>query len=173
MKNDVLTNNLVVFIRENQDAFYRFAFRYMKNEQESLDAVQETIVKSIEKIYMLKKPEYMKTWFYRILINECLTALRKNRKIMYINEYIDIPCYDESIESKEEIKAVFEAIDNLNEKYKTVIVLRYYEDMKLDEISYILKLNVNTVKSRLYRGLEILRSSLKEEAKVIIDKLTI
>jgi len=54
------------------------------------------------------------------------------------------------------------ALDNLPEKYRTIVVLRYFEDLKIDEIAEILNENVNTVKTRLYKSLEILRVKLSE-----------
>ena len=61
---------------------------------------------------------------------------------------------------------VYKYVQTLNEKLKTVIILRFFEDMKIDEIAQITKTNVNTVKSRLYRGLEELNKLMvnkKEE----------
>ena len=108
----------------------------------------------------------MKTWFYRILINECLQYIKKNKRI--------ITCELQEIENKivwnDNISIdgidVYKYVQTLNEKLKTVIILRFFEDMKIDEIAQITKTNVNTVKSRLYRGLEELNKLMvnkKEE----------
>ena len=61
----------VDFIKENQNYFYQIAFFHVKDEDIAMDIVQEAIVKAFQKRYTLKKIDFLKTWFYRILINEC------------------------------------------------------------------------------------------------------
>ena len=145
---------------------YRIAFSYSKNEETALDIVQEAITRALKNINKLKNEEYVKTWFYRILINECLQYIKKNKRI--------ITCELQEIENKivwnDNISIdgidVYKYVQTLNEKLKTVIILRFFEDMKIDEIAQITKTNVNTVKSRLYRGLEELNKLMvnkKEE----------
>lgn len=73
---------LINYIKENEDKFYRIAFSYSENEEAALDIVQESIVKSLNHINKLKNEEYVKTWFYRILINECLQYIKKNKRII-------------------------------------------------------------------------------------------
>ena len=160
-------DDIIPFIKENQERFYRFAYRYMKNTDASIEVVQESIVKALEKIHTLKNKEYLKTWFYRILINECLSAIRKNKKIVYLEQYEEIQSSSDSLEDNLDKKItaekVFEAIDNLPPKYKTIVILRFYEDMSLAEIANILKLNLNTAKTRLYRALDTLKIDLGED----------
>lgn len=156
-------DDIIPFIKENQERFYRFAYRYMKNTDESIEVVQETIVKALEKIHTLRQKEYLKAWFYRILINECITNIRKNKKIVFVEQCYDVPYNDTDIDKKEIAGIVFKAIDNLDIKYKTIILLRFYEDMTISDIADVLKININTVKSRLYRALDILKSELKNE----------
>ncbi len=154
---------LIQFIKENQERFYRFAYRYMKNTDESIDAVQEAIVKALDKIHTLRNKEFYKAWFYRILINECISKIRKNKKIVFVEQSYDIPYHDKDIDKKELANIIFNAIDKLNPKHKTIILLRFYEDMTISDIADVLKINTNTVKSRLYRALDILKSKLKNE----------
>lgn len=154
---------IIPFIRENQDRFYRFAYRYMKNPDVSIDVVQEAIVKALENIHTLRNKEYLKTWFYRILINECLTNIRKNKKIVFLEQYDEVPYIDSTTDKKVLADIVFKAIDNLDPKYKTIILLRFYEDMMISDIAEVLKININTVKSRLYRALDMLKNELINE----------
>lgn len=72
---------LINYIKENEDKFYRIAFSYSENEEAALDIVQESIVKSLNHINKLKNEEYVKTWFYRILINECLQYIKKIKEL--------------------------------------------------------------------------------------------
>lgn len=166
-------NDIIPFIKENQERFYRFAYRYMKNTDASVEVVQESIVKALEKIHTLRKKEYLKTWFYRILINECLTNLRKNKKIVLLDQYDEVPYIDNTSDKKELAYIIFKAIDNLDQKYKTIILLRFYEDMMISDIAEVLKININTVKSRLYRALDMLKDELRNEGISEYDMFSI
>lgn len=153
---------LINYIKENEDKLYRIAFSYSKNEDAALDIVQEAIVKSLNHINKLKKEEYVKTWFYRILINECLQYIKKNKRIItYESQEIE-----NKIEWNDDISIngidMYKYIQNLNKKLRTVIILRYFEDMKIEEIAKITKTNISTVKSRLYKALEILKNSIED-----------
>lgn len=153
---------LINYIKENEDKFYRIAFSYSKNEDAALDIVQEAILKSLNHINKLKKEEYVKTWFYRILINECLQYIKKNKRIItYESQEIE-----NKIEWNDDISIngidMYKYIQNLNKKLRTVIILRYFEDMKIEEIAKITKTNISTVKSRLYKALEILKNSIED-----------
>ena len=68
------------YIRENQEKLYKVAYTYTRNQDLALDVVQEAITKSLENISKLKHEEYVKTWFYRILINESLKVYKRNKK---------------------------------------------------------------------------------------------
>ena len=154
---------LIDFVKNNQEKFYRVVFSYSRNEEEALDLIQEAITKALKNIDKLKEKEYIKTWFYRILINECLQYIKKNKRI--------ITCELQEIESKVEWNDnisvegidVYKCVQSLNEKLKTVILLRFFEDMKIDEIAKITKTNENTVKSRLYKGLKELKKLIEKE----------
>ena len=154
---------LINYIRDNQDKLYRMAFSYAKNEDAALDIVQEAITKALKNIDKLKEEKYVNTWFYRIVINECLQYIKKNKKMMY--------CRLQEIENKVDWKdsITYEGIDTykyvqkLSPKIKTVILLRFFEDKKIEEIAKITNTNVNTVKSRLYKGLKELRKWMKKE----------
>ena len=148
---------LADFVKNNQEKLYRIAFSYSKSEEASLDIVQDTIVKSLKNIDKLKEEKYLKTWFYRILINECLQYIKKNKrtKACELEEIENIIEWNDNISF--EVIDIYKYIQKLNEKLKTVIILRFFEDMKIDEIAKITKTNANTVKSRLYKGLKELK----------------
>ena len=155
---------LADFVKNNQEKLYRIAFSYSKSEEASLDIVQDTIVKSLKNIDKLKEEKYLKTWFYRILINECLQYIKKNKrtKACELEEIENIIEWNDNI-SFEGID-IYKYIQKLNEKLKTVIILRFFEDMKIDEIAKITKTNANTVKSRLYKGLKELKRLNNEKS---------
>ena len=158
-----VSETLINYVKNNQEKLYRIAFSYSKDEESALDIVQEAITKALKNIGKLKKEEYVKTWFYRILINECLQYIKKNKRI--------ITCELQEIENKIEWNDkitddgidIYKHIESLNEKLKTVIILRFFEDMKIEEIAKITNVNINTVKSRLYKALKELKKLIKNQ----------
>lgn len=94
-------------------------------------------------------------------MRECLSFLRQNRRVIYLAEPPEqIQSSQES--ALEDREALQQAIDRLSPKLKTVVLLRFYEEMQLSEIAEITGTNLSTVKSRLYKGLKKLRESLQE-----------
>ncbi len=155
------------FVHENQHKFYRLAYSYVKNRDEAHDLVQEAVVRALQKLSALRQPEYMKTWFYRILVNECLMYLRK-RKI--VNLPYEDELLSESVSTDLSSLEMLSCIEKLEPKLKTVVFLRFYEDMKLEEIANVTETNLSTVKSRLYRALKLLRLEIFEEEESYLEK---
>lgn len=142
---------------KNYEKYYRIAFGYVHNEADALDVVQEGAYKAILNAEKLKKQEYADTWICRIMMNEALEVLRSNRK----NEadYLDESSGHEETYEDIDLK---NAIERLSERERMIVVLRYFEDMSLEQVAYAVGENVNTVKSRLYRALAKLRLTLGE-----------
>ena len=158
-------NILIDYVKKNQEKLYRIAFSYSKDEDASLDIVQEAIAKALKNINKLKEEKYLKTWFYRILINECLQDIKKKKRITTC----ELQEIENQIQWNDNINAdgidIYKHIQNLNEKLRTVIILRFFEDMKIEEIARITKTNQNTVKSRLYKGLKELKKLIERRGK--------
>ena len=150
----------VDFIKENQNYFYQIAFFHVKDEDIAMDIVQEAIVKAFQKRYTLRKIDFLKTWFYRILINECNLYFRKNKKLIFIPDYEE---YESRLPSKEQIETndLYDAIDGLTPKLKTIVILYFFEGMKLEEISKVTHTHLSTVKSRLYKALDVLKMKME------------
>ena len=123
--------------------------------------VQESIVRALSKSDSLRQPEYLKTWFYRILLNESMNHYRRNKRLVPLEDSVadgPAPAGDPA-----ERLDLYAAIDRLDPKEQAIIRLRFFEDMKLEEISRITGVNLNTVKSRLYKSLRKLRELTGEE----------
>lgn len=149
------------FISENIDRIYRFAYSYTKKREDAEDVVSESVEKALKSLKKLKQPEFMKTWFYKIVSNTALTHINKKNKIELLS-FNEIP---ESSENDDYSKLNFEElIKVLDVKYKSVIILRFMEDMKISEIAKILDVSENTVKTRLYTALRLLKSDMEEKA---------
>ena len=165
---------LKAFILEEQEKFYRIAYSYVKTREAALDVVQDTILTSYEKLYTLRKPEFMKTWFYRILINNAITYIRKNKRFVSLAYYQD---RGESQGDKiDEALDLYQAVTSLKPKWRTVVLLRYFEDMKISDIAEVLQCPESTVKSRLKKALEELRKEIGDdiyEGKVTLSSKSI
>lgn len=149
---------LIEYIKENQDKLYKIAYVYTKNQEMALDVVQEAITKALENIGKLRNEEFVKTWFYRILINESLKAIKKK---VYECELAENTKYSSHEEKVVQNLDIYSSIEKLNEKIKTVIFLRYFENLKLEEIARITNTNISTVKSRLYKGIKEIRKEIE------------
>lgn len=136
--------------------FYRVAFSYVHNEADAQDIVQESAYKAIYHAGKLKNPEYAKTWICRIVINEAISFLRKQKKEQ--TEPIEKDYASREAEDVTDLKA---ALARLPEEERLVITLRFFEDMKLEKIAAVCEESVNTVKSRLYRTLKKLKQDLE------------
>ena len=145
-------------IIENYQQYYRLAYSYVHNEQDAMDIVQEGVYRAIYYSHTLKKKEYVNTWVYRIMINESLNFIKKNKK-----ETVDIAKITEGREDRYENIDLQRALEKLGEPEGTIIRLRFFEDMKLEQIAQVLNQNINTVKTKLYRSLKELKISMDIE----------
>lgn len=150
-------------IKNNKEYLYKLAFLYVKNEQDALDILQETVYKGFLNIKKLKNIQFFNTWISRILINTSIDFIKKRERTT-TTLITDNSVYIESNISKIESNIdLYNAIDLLKPEYKTVIILKYFEDMKIDRISEVLDIPQNTVKTYLKRGRESLSRILKED----------
>ena len=157
----IVKKQIADYVMKERGKHYRLAFSYVKNKEDSLDIVQESIYKAFSSIESLKDPSYMETWFYIILVNTALDFLRKRKKLILVDDEI-LDTYDSSAPDTYQNFDLQRALEELPEKYRIIIILRYFEDLKIKEIGEILDLNVNTVKSQLYTAMEKLRIDIKD-----------
>ena len=143
---------------DNYEKYYRLAYSYTRTQEDALDVVQESAYKAIRDCNKVENPNYISTWIYRIVVNTSIDLLRKRQKNESIVGKLDEDVSYEDSYSNPDLKA---ALEQLDESEKTVIVLRYCEDLKLDDIARITDSNLNTVKARLYRGLKKLKDKME------------
>ncbi len=160
-------NSFCELINCYKERLYKTAFAYLKNEDEALDIVSDTIYKAYMDIKKLKKPEFFNTWITKILINNAINRLKKNKKIILIDEYEKIDKFTENVSDIgldiPKYIDLYNAIDNLNVKSKSIIILKYFQDMTISEISKVLEIPEGTVKVYIHRALKKLKIDLKEE----------
>ena len=148
-------------IAEYQVYLYKTAFLYVKNEADSLDAVQECVTKGMLGIEKLKEPRYFKTWITKILIN-CIRQDKKRAQTISLDEYLETGIENYMIEEKVDL---YDAIDSLKDQYKTVVILFYFQELKIREIAQIMDVPEGSVKAMLYRAKKQLRSRLTDNVE--------
>nr|WP_200899972.1 sigma-70 family RNA polymerase sigma factor [Clostridium cylindrosporum] len=148
---------------KNEKAYlYKIAYLYLKNEEDALEVLQEAVYRGFLSIHKLKNPEFFKTWITRILINSATDHIRKKGRDVSIEGDSSV-LIDSSKVSVEEKVDLYRAIDLLNDKYKTVIIMKYFNDMKVLDIASIMDIPEGTVKTYLSRAKRDLKNILKED----------
>jgi len=147
---------------------YKIAFLYMKDQQLAEDVFQEVFYKVMQSYRKFKHDSSEKTWLIRITINTCKDFLKQNwfRRVTTFGtteEYVDGLDKSRNINKSEFDEELYELILKLPLKYKSVILLFYYEDLTLEEVASTLKLPSGTVQSRLFRGRQRLKKMIEEK----------
>jgi len=155
-------NAFYELISERRGQLYRTAYTYAKNKEDALDIVSETVYKAYLSIKKLKEPRFFNTWLTRILINCSLDYIKKNKKVV---DFQMCTVFDEKVkdENKEEVIDLHNALDKLNENCKTIVILKYFQDLTITEVAEVLQCPIGTIKTNLHKALSQLRISLKEE----------
>ncbi len=155
-----LYEGLIQYILENQERFYRVAYSYTRHQEDALDAVQSAVCKALEAHESIKNADAVKTWFYKILINECLTVLKKRSRLVLTADAAEQETYcEKGYEQGDDLE---QELNKLDIDVQGIIKLRFFEEMSLKEISAITGFNLNTVKTKLYRGLKLLKENIQE-----------
>ena len=144
------------FILENREAHYRLAYSYVRNRDTALDIVQESILKALNSIDRLDEIAYMKTWFYRIVINTSIDFIRKHQRVTVMDDDV-LSRHLPQLEDEMTDIDLQDAIDQLPSTDKTLINIRFFEDLKIYGIAVITDDNIMSTKMRVYRALKRLR----------------
>jgi RNA polymerase sigma factor (sigma-70 family) len=158
-----------------QSQIFSLMYRMVHSTAEAEDLVQEAFMKAFSSLSNFNYEYAFSTWLYKIATNNCIDHLRKKKlqtlsidtPMMYkdTSYHIEIPdltYYPEKEMIRNERNSIIKvAIDELPEKYKTVIFLRHSEELSYEEISAMLKIPIGTVKARIFRAREMLNKFLK------------
>ena len=141
---------------------YKTAMSILKNDDDACDAIQETLLSSYKNFENLNNKQFFSTWITRILINKCYDIIKKNKKVVEINEKVKVEerGFYESYASESILENVLNKIDT---DLRTVTVLFYYDELSVSEIAEILNIPEGTVKSRLSRARKVIYEILMQE----------
>lgn len=160
-------NRLEKFIYDHGDELLRLAYTYVKNKQAAEDIVQDVLLKAFEKQALFREEATYRTYLYRMTINRSYDYLRSwHYKNMIMGEKIQHlfgQSTEQDIVKQSENRSLAQAVLALPLKYREVIVLAYYLDHSSEEIGRLLNCPSATVRTRLMRGREKLKSVLKED----------
>jgi len=153
------SDNIEEIYERNVETIYRICYIYLKNVQDTQDAVQDTFLKLIEKNVTFSSEEHEKYWLIKVSVNICKNMLshwsRKNVEI----EKADVPYISK------ETSDVIEQISKLPEKLKIVVYLHYYDGYTSEEIGKMLHITASGVRNRLQRAKAMLKNIIDEERK--------
>ena len=164
MNSDV-RKNLEEYILSAREKHYRIAWSHVRNREDALDIIQESIYRALSYRGDLN-PQHMETWFCTVLINTARDHLRKNSRITVMEEQeltreIEKTVETPSQSSFEDREILSSALEKLSEQERDIIILRYFENMELSEVAEITSRKLSTVKSTLYRSLRKLKAIIE------------
>jgi RNA polymerase sigma factor (sigma-70 family) len=173
-------------ISGEQDAYKRLMKKYsggiahlvtrmIGNQEDVEDLTQEAFIKAFNSLATFNEEFAFSTWLYKIASNNCIDYMRKRRlRTMSIDrpgpgaesdQQYEIPdssnIPDQHIQQSQQTQAIQKAIDNLPDKYRTVIIMRHQEERSYDEIAVALGLPIGTVKAHIFRAREMLYKQLR------------
>lgn len=162
-----LEEQFFALYKSEQGRLYRTAWAILGNEADAGDALQEATIRAYRAFGQLKGgPAAFPQWIRRILVNTCTQILRKRMRVVPVERPEDLQ--EEQVAPGLDIpfgSEVWEAVRKLDERYRAVVVLRFLNDMQLEDIGLALDIPLGTVKSRLHTALKLLRTQLQSEAE--------
>ncbi|MFG6116023.1 RNA polymerase sigma factor SigW [Halobacillus sp. MO56] len=158
-----------------QNKVYQICFRMIGNAHEAEDLAQEAFIRAYTNIGRFDERRKFSTWIYRIATNLTIDRIRKKKPDYFLDAEVkgteglnmysqlaaDQALPEEEVESLELQTYIHEEILALPPKYRSVIVLRFLDELSLQEIADVLEIPVGTVKTRIHRGRETLRKRLR------------
>jgi RNA polymerase sigma-70 factor (ECF subfamily) len=160
-----------VFVHQYETPVFRLALSIVGDAAEANEITQETFVAALRSLPRYQERQSLKAWLYRIALNQSRSHLRKRKVLERLRTTLTsifqieaqkqtLP--EESAIQNEKEAAVWHSLNQLDERYRTVVILRYFHELSIAEISEILSTNEGTIHSRLYSARETLRNALKD-----------
>ena len=153
--------------QEHLDASYRLARAILGDPLAAEDAVHDAFVTAWRKWHSLRDPSSFEAWFQRILVNTCRNQLKRSSRLRMTDiSSAPHPAMDDpEITVAPDRQAIDQAMQDLGEDHRVVLALRYYRDLKLEDIATLLGVRTGTVKSRLHHAQKNLRAALERQQR--------
>lgn len=144
----------------SEETMYHVAKSLLSSDADCADAIQEAIVKAFTNLHTLRQDSYAKTWLVRILINECYALMRREKRLVSLEEYQN----PETAQESKDYSDLYEAVRRLPPDIRICIILYYLEGYSIKETAGILRVTESTVKNRLARARNRMRRDLEPTA---------
>lgn len=144
-------------LQAHGDALYRNAFLLLGNQADVQDVLQEVLLRYLEKAPAFSSTDHERAWLLRVSTNCCMDCLRFRKKHACVN----LDLLQECLAAPEQ-QSHLEELYALPVKWKSVLILHYFEGYSVAEIAQLLKLSEHAVKKRLQRGREALKIAIAE-----------
>ncbi len=165
-------------VRRYEGRIYSIVYHYVRNPEDAVDITREVFIKAFNSIKRFRGTAKLSSWLCRIAINQSIDFVRRKRTVRFESleggqagpegegpGERDFPdpgrTPEEAVVGEELAQRIARAVDKLSEKLRTVIILREYEGMSIEEIAEVLGCSQGTVKSRIFRARERLRRMLE------------
>ena len=155
-------------VMDSYKSMYRIARTFVGNEKEAFDIVRDSVYKAARSSEKMKSQRFVRTWIYKMVLDLSIDCLSKKQKEISLEELFDV--YGWEIEDYHQELDMKRALGSLGDRERAVVILHYFEGMKLEEIAMILNANIGTVKSLLYRSLDNLETEMLEDRMKYVEK---
>lgn len=146
---------------------YRVAKTLLRNDADCADAIQEAIVKAFSGLHTLRKDSYGKTWLVRIVINECYAIMRREKRLISLEDAsAEGISLQQGVIEEGDYSDLYEAMSRLPKETRLTVTLYYMEGYRIKEIAALMKTTESAVKNRLMRARARLKEELETEMEV-------
>lgn len=164
------------FIHRYHVPIHQYVERLLKDAKKAEDVVQETFIRLLKQLKNKQIPSYPKAWLYRVASNICKDYWRSAQYRSEDTAKEEMPVTEDPLASVVEIyekqetrKEILHSLSHLSQSQQQIVMLRFYQDMKLKEIAEIMDLPLGTVKSNLFHALKKLKKVLEEDEEEAIE----
>ena len=162
---------ITLLVRQHETGVFRLALSIIGDQAEANEITQETFIAALRALPSYQEKQSFKAWLYKIALNHSRSHLRKRKVLERLRTTLTSifqvetqrqPLPEDSAIQNEKEAAVWKSLNQLDERYRMVVILRYFHELSIAEISEILSVNEGIIHSRLYSAREKLRNALKD-----------
>ncbi|HLN19969.1 MAG TPA: RNA polymerase sigma factor [Bacteroidales bacterium] len=171
------TNAFSFLVDHHKDRAFNLAFRICGNREEAEEIVQDSFLKAFRSLGSFKMKSSFSTWLYRIVYNTSVSTLRSGHKMILssleesthaLNDFSERSTIDEMADTEHRNKIVNYALQKLEEEDRGIIILYYYEEMPVEDISEVTGLSISAIKTRLFRSRQKMLDVIEKAEKIKI-----
>lgn len=160
-----------MLVRQYETGVFRLALSIVGDPAEAVEITQETFIAALRALPSYKEQQSFKAWLYKIALNQSRSHLRKRKVLERLRNTLTSifqvetqqqPLPEDAAIQNEREATIWQTLNQLDERHRTVVVLRYFHELSIAEIAEILSTNEGTIHSRLYSARERLRKAFKD-----------